>query len=293
MNYKNSNYYFHLSKIFSPKILKELSKNGTSSYLLEILKNTGLYDRLDLEKNLNVLFDDIYKVLNKKYRNEYIYKNTIIRKILLSKHSINTANLINECVVGNSKADCVIFNGTSTVYEIKSEFDSFYRLDKQLQDYQKAFEFIFVVVPEKSVEKILKYLESDYIGIMTLNNNGTLTTIREAKSNKTNFDKEMIFNLLRRDEYVQIIEKYFEKLPEIPNTRIYDFCKKSFLELDIEIIHNNVIKLLKNRRDKQCHKDLVKEMPKSLKALSIQINFTKREKDNLLKLFSKELKYIL
>lgn len=114
-----------LSKIFSPTILKELCSTGNSKKLRKILDELNLLYQVDLKKNLESFFNDVYKILLKNYRNEYIYRSIIIKKILLGIHSLNTAHLINECRVGNSKADCVILNGTSTVYEIKTQFDTF------------------------------------------------------------------------------------------------------------------------------------------------------------------------
>lgn len=282
-----------LAKIFSPTIIKELSINGNSKKLRRILDELGLLSQLDLKKDLATFFNDIYLFLSKNYRNEYIYKNTIIKKILLGKHSLNTAYLINECRVGNSKADSVILNGTSTVYEIKSEFDTFNRLETQLNDYKKAFEFIYVVIPSKSLIKLESYLNDDSIGIIIFNNKNVLSVIKEAKSNKINFDKNTIFEILRKKEYISILEKYYGKIPNIPNTREFKYCKELFFNLDMDIIHNEMVSILKERGTNDVYKDFVSKVPDSLKALSIQTNLTNKEKHNLLKLLHKEIKYII
>ncbi|PKG80047.1 hypothetical protein CXF80_18020 [Shewanella sp. Actino-trap-3] len=76
-----------------------------------------------------------YATLDKHYRYEYFYKNTIANNRLLGRHSLRTAAMITEFRVGRNIADCVIFNGSSTCYEIKTEFDSLSRLDAQLDSY--------------------------------------------------------------------------------------------------------------------------------------------------------------
>lgn len=282
-----------LAKIFSPTILKELSINGNSKKLKKILDELGLLSQLDLKKDLSSFFNDMYFLLSKNYRNEYVYKNTIIKKILLGKHSLNTAYLINECRVGNSKADSVILNGTSTVYEIKSEFDTFSRLDTQLDDYKKAFEFIYVVVPTESLEKLKSYLKDDNIGIIALNKKNTMSNIKEAKSNKKNFNKEILFEILHKKEYLFIIKKYYGNVPNVPNTKIFTSCKELFIELDLEIIHNEMVSILKKRGKNDLYKEFILNVPDSLKALSIQTKLTNREKNNLLDLLHKEIKYII
>jgi hypothetical protein len=282
-----------LAKIFSPTIIKELSINGNSEKLTRVLKELELLSQLDLKKDLSSFFNDVYNFLLKNYRNEYIYKNTIIKKVLLGKHSLNTAYLINECRVGNSKADSVILNGTSTVYEIKSEFDTFNRLDTQLNDYKKAFEFIYIVIPSQSLEKLKLYLNDNDVGIIVLNKRNTLSIIQEAKSNKTHFDKKIIFELLRKKEYINIIKKYYGNIPNMPNTKIFTYCKNLFYKLDIELIHSEIISTLKKRGENNIYKEFILSVPESLKALSIQVNFTQKEKQNLLYVLKKEMKYII
>ena len=281
-----------LSKIFSPTILKELCSNGSSKKLRRILEELNLVYQVDLKKNLESFFNDVYKVLLKNYRNEYIYRNIIIKKILLGIHSLNTAHLINECRVGNSKADCVILNGTSTVYEIKTQFDTFSRLHSQLDDYKKAFEYVYIVVPIETLKKLEGYNLDENIGIMVLNKNSTISKTRLAKSNKNYFNKETIFDILRKNEYIEIISKYYE-IPSIPNTKIYTYCKRLFTELDIELIHAELVQILKKRDVSDLQKKVILNVPDSLKALSMQTKLTDKEKNNLLELLQKDMKYII
>ena len=281
-----------LSKIFSPTILKELCSTGNSKKLRKILDELNLLYQVDLKKNLESFFNDVYKILLKNYRNEYIYRSIIIKKILLGIHSLNTAHLINECRVGNSKADCVILNGTSTVYEIKTQFDTFSRLHSQLDDYKKAFEYVYIVVPIETLKKLEGYNLDENIGIMVLNKNSTISKTRLAKSNKNYFNKETIFDILRKNEYIEIISKYYE-IPSIPNTKIYTFCKRLFSELDIELIHVELVQILKKRDISDLQKKVILNVPDSLKALSMQTKLTDKEKNNLLELLQKDMKYII
>ena len=281
-----------LSKIFSPTILKELCSTGNSKKLRKILDELNLLYQVDLKKNLESFFNDVYKILLKNYRNEYIYRSIIIKKILLGIHSLNTAHLINECRVGNSKADCVILNGTSTVYEIKTQFDTFSRLHSQLDDYKKAFEYVYIVVPIETLKKLEGYNIDENIGIMVLNKNSTISKTRLAKSNKNYFNKETIFDILRKNEYIEIISKYYE-IPSIPNTKIYTYCKRLFTELDIELIHAELVQILKKRDVSDLQKKVILNVPDSLKALSMQTKLTDKEKNNLLELLQKDMKYII
>lgn len=229
----------------------------------------------------------------KNYRNEYVYKNIIIKNILLGRHSLNTAHLISECRVGNSKADSVILNGTSTVYEIKSEYDTFNRLAQQLSDYKKAFEFVYIVVPEVFVEKLKNILSDDSIGIIRLNKNNSLTKIKDAKSNKMNFEKAVIFDILKQNEYKTIVQKYFKNIPQVPNTKIYNLYKEYFKQLDIEIIHKDTVDILKKRGNNKDLKHFILNVPDSLKASAFQVKLTNKAKLNLLNILSKDIKNVI
>lgn len=282
-----------LARVFSPTILKELSSSGKSDKLSQILRELNLLKQISLEQDVASFFNDVYNFLSKYYKNEYIYKNTIIKKILLGRHSLNTAYVINECRIGKSKADSVILNGTSTVYEIKSEYDTFLRLEQQLNDYKQAFEYIYIVVPTSTVEKLKNSLDDFNIGILQLNNNDSLTKIREAKSNKEYFNKSIIFDILNQREYKSIVHRYFKNIPMVPNTKTYSLYREYFNQLDIEIIHFETVKSLKLRGNNKFLKDFVLTVPDSLKALALQTNLTKKAKLNLLEVLKKEIRNII
>lgn len=57
--------------------------------------------------------------------------------MFLKKHKINKAVMLSEFRVGANKADCVILNGLSTCYEIKTELDN-------LKDYLNNLRHILV-----------------------------------------------------------------------------------------------------------------------------------------------------
>lgn len=135
LNNINFNYLNALSRIFTPLVLDNVAEKGYSSYLTEVCSNSLLLNNIDMDLPFAEFLNRVYSFLFKNYRNEYIYKNVIVNKILLGKHSLKTSQMLTEFRVGKCKADVVVLNCTSTVYEIKSELDSFNRLGKQLGVY--------------------------------------------------------------------------------------------------------------------------------------------------------------
>ncbi|MDC3411856.1 sce7726 family protein [Aquibacillus sp. 3ASR75-11] len=60
-----------------------------------------------------------------------------------------------EMYTDSSRVDLCRVNGKSIAYEIKTEIDGLTKLPKQLNDYSKLFEYIYVITDEKHIKKVL------------------------------------------------------------------------------------------------------------------------------------------
>ena len=249
----------HLARIFSNSVISELVKCDKPKYIPEILSVSGFNSLLDKNLKLKELFNTVYNYLAKSYRNEYIYKNAIANKILLGKHSLNTSFMLTEFRASNCKADAVIINGTSNIYEIKTELDSFERLTRQVEAYKKVFDKINIIVSSNQISKVQE-TTSDSIGILELTPRNTIRTVREAASRKHLIDQGVIFDSLRKKEYTSIIQEKFGFLPDVPNTQIYSKCKSLFLKLSPVDAHDAMVKALKTRGNNTL-KDFISSIP--------------------------------
>lgn len=107
---------------------------------------------------------------------------------LFLKHLL-TQSFFKENIVGafevralSSRLDLLKINGVTTAFEIKSEFDSLEKLDKQSRDYLALFEYNYLVVAEKHLEKAEKILPGEF-GIYTVKNK-KLKRFRSSKRNR-------------------------------------------------------------------------------------------------------------
>jgi hypothetical protein len=281
-----------LSRIFTPIVLDRIAQTGKSPYLSEVCTNSGLFEHIEPSMSLKQFLDWIYAILFKNYRNEYIYKNVIANKILLGKHSLNTSHMLTEFRVGKCKADAVVLNGTSTVYEIKSEFDSFARLQNQIQAYLAIFDHLNVITSVSQASKMGSILP-DMAGILILTNRNTITTVRESKSNKKNTNPGILFDSLRKNEYIKITKEYFGVVPDVPNTQIYRKCKKLFGEIPPEIAHDLTIKVLRMRSNTKILQEFIKKAPPSLSAYAMSICNEKSKMQALMAQFEKSIGSVL
>lgn len=275
--------------IFSNSVFKDIVQTGKSSYLLEKLKT---YDRqLSLEPGMRVkdVVGNAYGYLAKNYRNEYLYKNTILNNILLGRHSIRTATLLNELRIGKSIADIVIINGTSTVYEIKTELDSPDKLFKQIADYKKAFAKIYIVTHHSLSQKYEALLNGTSIGVLSLSGRFNLTTLKEATEDQSMLSPMTMFKMLRKQEYSAIVKDLAGNIPDVPNIKFFTECAKLIDQFDAEDVHRQMLKQLRKRVPQETHLLESNKLPKELKHICLCIDPTKQGYINLLSFLSQTL----
>lgn len=161
-----------LNRLFTQNFVSDIINNNNNPIWTTIVRRF-VDDPYD--KDNGSIISEIYKFMSKSYRNEYFYQNTLLNKLLLGKHSVNTTTALTQVPVGKSKADFILINGKAVVYEIKTELDTFDRLNSQLNDYFKAFNHICVVIPEEYYEKAVSILRDSPVGIYALTPHNTIS----------------------------------------------------------------------------------------------------------------------
>jgi len=282
-----------LAGIFSTRVVSELLKYGNCGYLSRTMASSGFLEEFPAVHTLGDLYTRIYDVLRRGYRNEYVYKNAIAEKILLGRHSLNTACMVSEFRVHNCKADVVIFNGTSNVYEIKTEYDSLDRLEHQLEAYLKVFDKVNVVTAQKHTKKVLAQAPES-VGVFELTSRYTLSPQRAATSNKGNVEPAIIFNSFRKPEYTQAVLDNFGYVPDVPNTLIFSACKDLFQTLEPAVAHDTMVRAMRTYRTiKAPQRNILVKLPRSLSALTIKANFSLAQLDVLSSLLNERVHSIV
>lgn len=190
--------------------------------------------------------DQLYAVLVRAYRCEYVFKNSIVNRLLLGRHSPATTTMLFELTAVGRVADVVMLNGTSHVYEIKTDLDSLDRLDSQLDAYRQMFDRVHVVCSESKLSAVQARLPP-WAGLLTLNNSQSLSVIREAQSSLESVRPASIFPTLHKHEYMAAVEKSCGPLGAIPTGRVYGVCLEKFQTLHPRTAHAHMVEQLKSR----------------------------------------------
>ena len=261
-----------LNRLFTRYIFEDLISSCKNNTYCTVVQR---YIKGNTAANNRELISKIYKYMLKNYRNEYFYKNTLLNKLLLGRHSLNTTTALTQVPIGKSKADFVMINGKAVVYEIKTELDSFERLNSQLADYYKAFNHVCVVTCERNYEKLSGILKDTPVGICILSNRNTLQFRKEPQENNGNLNYEALFKVLHRHEFENIILNYYGKLPETTPVFFYDECFSLFSKIALEEVYLMVLKMLKRRN--QIIKKYFCCVPYELKSLMYFYNATEND----------------
>jgi hypothetical protein len=261
----------NIAALFRCPFLEKIAIGTHVPPILELAEHYSLSTSPSRTARLSDWFEFFYGLLFDKYRCEYIYKNAIATKIFLSRHGLHTSFMTDEIRSARSRGDVAILNGTSTVYEIKSHFDSFERLDTQLADYRRVFDRIYIVTTAKKAESAIRLMEPA-IGVIALREDGTLSTLRESPSNKHLTDPGTIFDCMRQIEYCRAITQAFGYVPQVPNSQLYRHARDMFCSLSPSVAHDLMVNQIKKRGKKRPFVELIESAPACLKHVCLSFS---------------------
>lgn len=165
----------------------------------------------------------VYSILEKYYQNEYVLKNSFLTDWIVKETEQNDTKIFSEYRVGNSIADLAMFNGNSKVFEIKTEYDTDSRLKLQIDNYRKAFNQIFLIIPETKLHLFEKY--DSKIGIITYKKHlSQKFTLYRNAINDTEIDADTIMHILHCHEYKSIVELYLGEFPKMTSFSQFRIC---------------------------------------------------------------------
>lgn len=257
------------ASLFTPSTLKSLLSNDTVSPHEKLIEALRIELDLSASCTLSETINKTYSILRREgNRTDYVYRNAIIDKVVIGRHSINTATPIQEFRVGSSLADLVVLNGTSTVYEIKSERDTLRRLARQIENYSKVFERTYVVTSASKLHS-LEHDLPEHVGIITLSRDYTLQTVREATTNWELIDTIAISRTMTIPEACAVLKRLNTPVPDVPNMLIRRAIDHAFKGLDARSCSQAFTSTLKSSRRPRVTQADITQVPRPLRSFAL------------------------
>ncbi|MDD5899335.1 MAG: sce7726 family protein [Lachnospiraceae bacterium] len=144
---------------------------------------------------------------------EYKLNDKDIRKVIYNSFSGSReeTRILEEFSMGDSRADMLLVTKTKLIgLEIKSDRDSFERLARQIQDYERFFDTNYLVVGTYHVEEALRTVPAHW-GIYEVYENGdgiyVMECVRGSSMTLKDNTEEKLY-LLWRNELMRIVRDY-------------------------------------------------------------------------------------
>ena len=188
-------------------------------------------------------------------RDEEFYRAVLMWKLLLRDKSLSYTKAFWQLHVADSIADLVMVNGHGSVYEIKSDLDSFERLEGQISDYFKVFSFVNIVIPEHRIESAKRKLSNlgdsgEHVGIYVLTKRGALHCVKQSCEYDAALESNALIRMLRKPEYTRVLMQEGAQVPDSHLASYYVKCCALFQDIPLGRAQREVMAQIKLRNRK-------------------------------------------
>lgn len=177
-----------LAKSYNILDLPQNYKKALSTILPDSILNIDLYSKHELHGLIN-------EILISRHNGEGALKAKLVEMFV--KKNVTAAF---EIKVNNSRVDFLKVNGDTVSYEIKSGIDNLNKLSKQIGDYEKVFEYNYIVIDEKHYKSAKKIVPEHY-GIF-IHKRNKLIEDKKAAINES-LDSLIQLKLFTKKELIQ------------------------------------------------------------------------------------------
>lgn len=266
-----------LSRLLTNSSFKKIVRSkDTEFFKRRIRKHAHLFPNY-LEQTNASLLSRIFSALVEQYRNEYVYKSSLVNQVLLKEYNMSETTALFEFKISSSIADMLLINGKARLFEIKTELDSPERLESQITDYRKAVGNITVVTYESLADKYLDLIKGTGVGLTVLNTSYQLVEVKKAANDSRYLEHEVLFKMLHKTEYTNIILNYFGIVLDVPNTVYFTQCLALVKQIEINTFQRLAFEELKKRKLNEAELIESDLTPEELKTICIALNFNSSE----------------
>lgn len=234
-----------------------LEKNKGKSYL-HVLRNT-------------------YRTIARHYPNEYVVKNEFLNHSIKKLVGTGDSVVFNEFRIGKAIADLALFNGDSKVFEIKTILDREYRLDSQLVEYKKIFNFVYIIVPSELLDKYNAY--DIEVGIIAYDQKTNSFNKHRDATRNDNMDIDVLMEVLHTKEYSDIVKSNFELPEEINAFNQFKISKKLISTIPAFQLNKIFVETMKSR---SINNQFFNKVNSEFNQICLSMNLKKADRDSMI-----------
>lgn len=250
-----------LAAAFSTRVVRELSKPHPAVWARERIVPVAELVAGDVP--LSLAFEAAHEQLASNYRCEYVYKSAVINQAMDTEPS---AHAMTGVPVFLSIADVVVAGDAASAFEIKTDLDSFARLDLQVLSYSRCFEYVHVVTSETKATRVLDAVP-EHVGVRALGEgSSSLTTVRPASGGPSRLDPVSLFRVLRQSERLAVLHRQLGYTVDVPSALLYRRTAELFTSLPLDAAYQEFVTELRHRDARQRAAAAAAALPASLAA---------------------------
>lgn len=198
---------------------------------------------------------------------------------VLTKVDLANTNFDRLLSVRKSMIDLLVINDEVQVYTINTNVNDIILLERRLQDFQRVFDKINIVTDAKSLPKIEQLQDYRFFGIYLIDAEGNITEIKKAVQHRKSQQYHNMLCFLKIPELENILLKV--------NQQVTTYQGNGDLQMHHTIINSLTRKQFEKEfalqlyTRKRPERDIIMELPSSLRYILYFGNISKRKFNNL------------
>lgn len=241
----SNSFFSNVAKYLDGSNFWDVYFNNNDIKYSKLVRRLNKYIPVSENESIETVFNHLYNFLSANYRNDVIYKIEFLDAIEQFIDDVNDSFIVNEFKFGRNRVDLAVFNGKSIAFEIKSDIDRADNLKEQFEQYPQIFDYCYLITNKEKIDKFVNLIPEN-TGIILLDGKFNFSLHRKAKLNEE-LSYAQLFRILRKDEYLDMMEIFFQNIPSVPNTRIFKECSTRLSEVEFEKFKHEFLNKIKSR----------------------------------------------
>ena len=207
-------------------------------------------------------FDQLYNIAEQSRRNEYYYQNQWFTQFAQHRTSVS---VLRQNWVGRGVADLIDCE-YGEVVEIKSDLDSFARLEHQISQYFTGFTRVSVLANNKQIGELCELLDrlpcGERVGVYAMGKAGNISTVREPRTVIKYLKQRTIYAMLHLSEVEALLASRTLSFQPCNSFERYEHYFAQFATTSVLVNQRDMKRIITERARRDIGQ--IQQLPKSI-----------------------------